>query len=75
MTNHTTPAMKDTLVLPDGWELADHPRHGRVIVTRPTPDADGNVYFVAPAANLLGYDWRLCKHEELTYIDTEPEEA
>ena len=60
--------------LPDGWRLADHPRYGRVIVTRPTPDIDGNVCFVAPTTGFLGNDWYLCKHDELTYIDQEADQ-
>ena len=58
--------------LPDGWRLADHEDHGRVIVTTPTPDDDGDVYFAFPVDDLTGYDWDACRPDELTYIDTEP---
>ena len=57
--------------LPDGWRLADHKDHGRVIVTNTTPDEDGNVYFVAPAPAPLGNDWHPCDPDELTYTDEE----
>lgn len=60
--------------LPDGWRLADHKRYGRVIVTNPTPDADGHVYFVAPAPEPLGNDWHPCDPGELTYLDQEADQ-
>ena len=56
--------------LPPGWKLAFHPNYGRVIVTSATPDADGHVYFVAPAPDPIGNDWHLCRKDELTYLDT-----
>ena len=55
--------------LPDGWLLADHPKHGRVIVTTTTPDDDGDFYFMFPADDLTGYDWDACRPDELTYLD------
>ena len=55
--------------LPDGWRLADHEGHGRVIVTTQTPGSDGNVFFVLPSDGPLGYDWFFCDPAELTYID------
>lgn len=56
--------------LPDGWKLADHPKHGRVVVTNTTPALDGRVYFVMPnVGDVMGYDWFYCFPEELTYID------
>ena len=61
--------------LPDGWRLADHVTHGRVIVTNSTPDTEGHVYFVAPDPDPTGHDWHLCFPDRLTYIDTEPEAA
>ena len=64
------PAPAPPPALPDGWRLADHPGHGRVVVTSATPDADGHVCFVAPAPGIIGNDWHLCKHDELTYLDT-----
>ena len=39
---------KPTPALPDGWRLADHPDHGRVVVTTQTQNSDGNVYVVLP---------------------------
>ena len=56
--------------LPEGWRLADHPDYGRVVVTSGTVDADGHVYFVAPAPGTIGNDWHLCRKDELTYLDT-----
>ena len=56
--------------LPDGWRLADHVTHGRVIVTNSTPDTEGDVYFVAPDHHPTGYDWSRCSPDDLTYIDT-----
>ena len=58
------------LALPAGWKLADHEKYGRVVVTSDTPDADGHVYFVAPAPDPIGNDWHLCQRDELTYLDT-----
>ena len=60
--------------LPHGWRLADHPKHGRVIVTTPEPDSGGEVAFVRQNDfwdRKYSGDW--CKPDELTYIDTEPE--
>ena len=55
--------------LPEGWKLADHPDYGRVIVTSPTPDAYGNVCFVAHVPGFIGNDWHLCDPDELKYLD------
>lgn len=55
--------------LPDGWRLADHEDHGRVIVTNPTPDPSGHVYFVIPADDPMGYDWLFCGPARLTYLE------
>ena len=57
--------------LPDGWRLADHEDYGRGIVTTPTPNRNGRVYFVIPADDPMGYDWLFCKPAELTYLDQE----
>lgn len=60
--------------LPEGWLLADHKKRGRVLVTRPDPDVNGNVVIVCSAPHLItraALTW--CDHEELTYIDTEQE--
>lgn len=55
--------------LPDGWRFAEHPDHGRVIITNTTPNRLGNVYFVAPTADyIMGYDCRSCDPDELTYL-------
>ena len=56
--------------LPDGWRFAEHEDHGRVIVTNPTPDCYGTVYFAFPRADYLkGFDWKFCDPSELTYLD------
>lgn len=55
--------------LPDGWRLADHSAYGRVIVTNPTPNPSGRVYFVLPSADPMGYDWFFCTPDRLTYLD------
>ena len=60
--------------LPDGWRLADHKKHGRVIVTT-TPNRDGNVYFTAPTDGHMGYGCHFCTPDELTYIDQEADTA
>lgn len=61
---------KPAPALPDGWKLADHKERGRVIVTTDTPNAAGDVCYVLPADDPLGYDWLFCDPSELTYIDT-----
>ena len=56
--------------LPEGWRLADHPNYGRVIVTSPAPDADGDVWFIHRDDYFRrkhDSDW--CKQDALTYID------
>lgn len=54
------------------WGLAEHEKYGRVIVTAPTPDRYGNVYFVIPDGDHdLGYEWRFCEPDKLTYLDTD----
>ena len=57
--------------LPGRWRFADHPDHGRVIVTKTTPDSDGRVYVVRPAAGPLGHACYFCTPDELTYLDQE----
>lgn len=62
---------KPAPALPEGWRLADHPDHGRVIVTRPEPDGDGEVAITVPTPTSMiraRRDW--CRPDELTYIDT-----
>lgn len=60
---------KHAPALPDGWRLAEHKEHGRVIITKLTPDDDGDVYFTFPADDLTGYDWDACSPDELTYLE------
>ena len=55
--------------LPEGFRVADHKDYGRIIVTSPTPDGDGYVYFVFPDDDTLGYDWHFCRSADLTYTD------
>ena len=56
--------------LPDGWRLADHPDHGRVIVTDDTPGLDGWVYGVfASDMDGTGFDWHPYDPGELTLLD------
>lgn len=58
--------------LPEGWRLADHWDHGRVIVTNTTPNSGGNVYFVLPdSLENWGYGWGYCPPADLTYLDTD----
>ena len=60
--------------LPEGWRLADHKDHGRIIVTTENPDMDGRVAFVYRGGySGFGYAW--CKPAELTYIDQEAADA
>ena len=51
--------------VPRAWNANGDPAH-----TEPAPDADGHVYFVAPAPDPIGNDWHLCRKDELTYLDT-----
>ena len=55
--------------LPDGWRLADHPDHGRVVVTTENQDGDGYVYLTFPDDDVLGYEWHFCRPDDLTYLD------
>ena len=59
--------------LPDGWRLADHEDYGRGIVTNPTPNRNGRVYFVLPADEPMGYDLLFCDPADLTFFDTDQE--
>ena len=59
--------------LPEGWRLADHPDHGRVLVTSPAPDRDGDLWGFRSDDTREGAERIWCKPDELTYIDTEPE--
>lgn len=65
------PALAPAPALPDGWRLADHEDHGRVIVTNTTPNQDGRVYFVTPTGGTMGNACDFCRPDELTYIDQE----
>ena len=54
--------------LPEGWRLADHPRYGRVFVTTPEPDGDGDLWFIDPSADPGGMEhW--CDPDVLTFLD------
>lgn len=58
--------------LPVGWRYADHKDHGRVIVTRPEPDVDGEATIIRPVPTSIDrtrIDW--CRPDELTYLDQE----
>ena len=58
--------------LPDGWRLADHPKHGLVVVTNSTPNQRGNVYFTrAHDSDPRGFGWDYCTPDVLTYLDTD----
>lgn len=58
--------------LPGDWRLADHYRIGRVIVTNPTPNQGGHVYFVTSDDCVpRGSGWGFCTPDELTYLDTD----
>lgn len=69
----TTPA--PTPALPDGWRYADHEKRGRVIVTRPEPDNDGEVIIACSTPNSVtraALVW--CHQDKLTYLDTDQED-
>ena len=54
--------------LPEGWRLADHPRYGRVLVTTPEPDCDGDLWFIDPSAE-PGSMEHWCDPDVLTFLD------
>ena len=54
--------------LPEGWRLADHPRYGRVLVTTPEPDCDGDLWFIDPSA-APGSMEHWCNPDVLTFLD------
>ena len=56
--------------LPDGWRLADHEDHGRVIVTT-TPNRNGYVCVLFSVYDRTGHDWLFYTSDELTYLDQE----
>ena len=61
--------------LPDGWRLADHPDHGRIIVTNPDPDCDGEAAIIVPTPTNIDHarlEW--CTPDELTYLDQEADQ-
>ena len=59
--------------LPDGWLFADHQDYGRVVVTRPQPDNDGEVVIICPHPNrITRTDTVWCRRDKLTYLDAEP---
>lgn len=56
--------------LPDGWRLADHPKHGRVVVTIDTIHGKkGYVCLVFPTADPNGFSWFVCDPTELTFLN------
>ena len=56
-------------VLPEGWQLAEHPVHGRVLVPNSTPKMDGCVYGIFPSdTDITGFDWHPYEPNELTYL-------
>ena len=60
--------------LPGGWRLADHKKRGRVLVTRPDPDVNGNVVIVCSDPHLItraALTW--CDRDKLTFLDAEQE--
>ena len=62
----------DAPVLPEGWQLAEHRRYGRVVVTNPATSGDGYVYCVFPTGrDGTGFDWHPYDPVALTYLDTE----
>ena len=66
---------KPAPALPDGWRLADHKKHGRVIVTRPDPDEEGEAAIIRtlparPSRAVLTW----CDSDELTYTDQEADQ-
>ena len=61
---------KPAPALPEGWRLADHKDHGRVIVTNPVANQMGNVCFVGPTDDRRGHDWLFCPASDLTFLDT-----
>lgn len=80
-TPHTGPTVTFSMpaptapapALPDGWLLADHETRGRVIVTRPEPDNDGEVVIVCPLPDrVTRADIYWCNNDKLTYLDQEP---
>ena len=60
---------KPAPALPEGWRLADHEDHGRVIVTNTTPDPSGHVYFVGHADDSMGCDRFFCDPARLAYLE------
>lgn len=61
--------------LPDGWRLADHPEHGRVIVANAIPGRDGHIHYVFSSDRYpTGLDWHHCTPDALTYLDQEAED-
>lgn len=60
--------------LPDGWRLADHPEYGRVVVTRPEPDDDGEAAIIVSVptdTDRSHLEW--CNPDELTFLDNDRE--
>ena len=51
--------------LPDGWRLADHPEHGRVLVVR----TDGENAIYATTYKATGIRTRICMTSDLEFAD------
>ena len=61
--------------LPEGWRLADHPEHGRVIVANAIPGRDGHIHYVFSSDRYpTGLDWHHCTPDALTYLDQEADQ-
>ena len=70
------PTLAPSPALPDGWRLADHKDHGRVIVTNPNQESDGYSYCIFSSdMDSTGFDWHPYDPEALTYIDQEADTA
>ena len=56
-----------TPALPEGWRLADHPEHGRVLVVR----IFGDKAIYATPAEMLGIHTHVSLLSDLTFVDTD----
>ena len=68
----TWPGETPAPALPEGWRQADHPGYGRVLVTTPEPDCDGDLWFIDPSAD-PGSMEHWCDPDVLTFLDTDEE--
>lgn len=66
------PALAPPPALPEGWRLADHKDHGRVVVTVPEPYRDGYVYYVRSNDRIPARFSGECRPAaELTFLDAD----